>query len=209
VWSAELTCDLNKLYVLSKIQITNGELNGYEPLKALSKFIDVNDLEKLKFAEIKNSIEIKNKTIFIPQFDVKNNALNITLSGTHTFDNFVDYKLKLKLSELLKNKRKAVSANNEFNEEEVTADKGVNLYLSMKGPISNIKISYDKIGTKQKITQELKQEKQNIKEILKKELGISTGDKKENEIKEKKNDTIGMRLPGPNDLDETRNTGGA
>ena len=105
------------------------------------------------------------------------------------FDNFVDYKLKLKLSELLKNKRKAASANNEFNEEEVTADKGVNLYLSMKGPISNIKISYDKIGTKQKITQELKQEKQNIKEILKKELGISTGDKKENEIKEKKNDT--------------------
>lgn len=189
VWSPELTCDLNKLYVLSKIQITNGELNGYEPLKALSKFIDVNDLEKLKFAEIKNSIEIKNKTIFIPQFDVKNNALNITLSGTHTFDNFVDYKLKLKLSELLKNKRKAVSTNNEFNEEETTADKGVNLYLSMKGPIGNMKISYDKIGTKQKITQELKQEKQNIKEILKKELGISTSDKKENEIKEKKNDT--------------------
>jgi hypothetical protein len=189
VWSPELTCDLNKLYVLSKIQITNGELNGYEPLKALSKFIDVNDLEKLKFAEIKNSIEIKNKTIFIPQFDVKNNALNITLSGTHTFDNFVDYKLKLKLSELLKNKRKAVSTNNEFNEEEATADKGVNLYLSMKGPISNMKISYDKIGTKQKITQELKQEKQNIKEILKKELGISTGDKKESDMKEKKNDT--------------------
>ena len=184
VWSSNFRCDLNKLYVLSKIKVSNGELLNYEPLNALGKYIDVNDLRNLKFADLDNIIEIKNKTIFIPQFDVKNNALNITLSGTHSFNNIVDYRMKIKLSELLKNKRKKLS--NEFNEEEVTADRGVNLYISMKGPIDNISITYDKLGTKQKITQELKQEKQNIKEILKKELGID--DNKKSDFKEKQKD---------------------
>ena len=184
IWSSNFRCDLNKLYVLSKIKVSNGELLNYEPLNALGKYIDVNDLRNLKFADLDNTIEIKNKTIFIPQFDVKNNALNITLSGTHSFNNIVDYRMKIKLSELLKNKRKKLS--NEFNEEEVTADRGVNLYISMKGPIDNISITYDKLGTKQKITQELKQEKQNIKEILKKELGID--DNKKSDFKEKQKD---------------------
>lgn len=184
VWSNNFTCDLNKLYVLSKIKVNNGELVNYEPLNALGKYIDVNELRNLKFADLDNTIEIKNKTIFIPQFEVKNNALNITLSGSHTFANVVDYKMKIKLSELLKNKRK--KSNNEFNEEEATADRGVNLYMSMKGPIDNVSITYDKLGTKQKITQELKQEKQNIKELLKKELGLD--DKTKSDIKEKQKD---------------------
>lgn len=184
VWSKTFDCDLNKLYALSKVAVSNGELINYQPLNALGKYIDVNELRNLKFADLNNTIEIKNKTIYIPQFVIQNNALNITLSGTHSFENFVDYKLKIKLSELLKNKRK--KAHNEFNEEEATSDRGVNLYMSMKGPIDNVVITYDRVGAKQKITQEIKQEKQNIKDILKKELGID--DKKKSEIKEKQND---------------------
>lgn len=184
VWSNNFTCDLNKLYAQSQVQISNGELNNYEPLNALGKYIDVNELKNLRFADLSNKIEIKNKTINIPQFDVKNNALNITLSGTHTFDNFIDYRLKIKLNELLKNKRK--NKPNEFNEEE-TSDRGVNLFMSMKGPIDNFKITYDKVGVKQKISQEIKQEQQQIKEILKKELGLDK--KSDPDIKEKKDDS--------------------
>lgn len=184
VWSNNFTCDLNKLYALSEVRIKDGELNDYEPLNVMGKYIDVNELKNLRFADLNNTIEIKNKTIYIPQFDVKNNALNITLSGSHTFDNFIDYRVKVKLNEWLKNKRK--NKPNEFNEEE-TSDRGVNIFMSMKGPIDNFKISYDKIGVKQKVTQELKKEQQNIKEVLKKELGL---DKPQDpDIKEKKTDS--------------------
>ncbi|MES2691449.1 MAG: AsmA-like C-terminal region-containing protein [Bacteroidota bacterium] len=183
VWSNNLDCDLGKLYALCNVDIKNGELNGYKPLEALGKYVDVKELQNLKFADLKNTIEIRNKTIYIPAFDVKNNALNMTLSGTHTLDNFIDYKVKIKLSELLKNRRKATV--NEFNEEE-TADGGMNLYLTMKGPIDNFKIAYDKKEVKQQLKQDLKKEKQSIKEILKKEF---TGDEeKKKDIKEKKND---------------------
>ncbi|MEI6593975.1 MAG: AsmA-like C-terminal region-containing protein [Bacteroidota bacterium] len=182
VWSEKLDCDLDKLYAFGDMQILNGEIINYKPLEGLSKYADVEDLRHIRFSELKNKIEIKNKMIFIPNMDVKSNALNITLSGTHTFGNIVDYKLKIKLSELLKKKRKPTQ--NDFGEEDDENGKGLYLFLTMKGPIDNSKISYDKLGVKNKMKQDIKIEKQNIKELFKKELGIG----KDSSIKEKKND---------------------
>jgi hypothetical protein len=184
VWSNNLDCDLNKLYALGKLKIAKGELNGYKPIEVLAKYADINELRNLKFADLSNTIEIRNRTIYIPAFEVRNSALNLTMSGTHTFDNYIDYRIKLKLSEVLRKNRKP--STNEFNEEE-TSDGGVNIYLSMKGPIDNYKISYDKIGLKQQVKQDIKKEQKNIKEILKKELGLDKEDKQE--IKEKKDDS--------------------
>lgn len=182
IWSPKLECELDKLYAFGEMQVANGEIVNYQPLEGLSKYSDVEDLRHIKFAELKNKIEIKNKMIFLPNMDIKSNALNLTLSGTHTFDNIVDYKLKIKLSELLKKKRKPQT--NEFGEEEDESGKGLYLFLTMKGPIDNAKISYDKLSVKNKMKQDLKIEKQNIKEVLKKELRLG----KDSTIKEKKND---------------------
>ena len=169
VWNKQLVCDLNKLYVSSKVKITGGELIAYKPLESLAKFVDINELKHLKFEELTNQIEIKNKTIYLPLTTIKNNALNLTIQGTHTFDNFIDYNVKIKLSELLRKKRKSTTEN-EFNEEE-TQDGGANIYLNLKGPIDQFKVTYDKKSVKQKMSQELKKEKQEIKDLLKKELG--------------------------------------
>lgn len=179
VWSEALECDLNKLYVSANVKITSGQLVHYKPLESLSRFVDVNELRNIRFSDLNNTIQITNKTIFIPSFEIKNNALNLTLEGTHTFDNFIDYKAKIKLSELVWKNRK--QRPNDFNEEE-TPDKGANIYLSMKGPIDNFKVTWDKKTVRQKVKQDLKTEQKNISDILKKELGIDSGEPK---IKEK------------------------
>lgn len=180
-WNAKLACNLNKLYASGDIHITNGQLLNYEPLDALSKYVSVDDLRNLKFAELKNRIEISNNTIRIPSMDMLNNALNLNISGTHTFDNFMDYHLRIKLSELLSKKRRAQT--NEFNEEETT--EGIFLYLSMKGPADNLKFSYDKKGAREQLKENLKKESEAAKSIWKKELGIQ----KDESIKEKKTDS--------------------
>ena len=182
VWSANLDCDLSKLYAFGDMEISNGEVINYKPLEKLSKYSDVEDLRHIKFAELKNKIEIKNKMIFIPNMDIKSNALNLTLSGTHTFDNIVDYKFKVKLSEILKKKRKP--QKNDFGEEEDESGKGLYLFLTMKGTIDNPKFNYDKLSVKNKMKQDIKIKKENIKDILQKELGIG----KDTTIIEKKND---------------------
>lgn len=183
VWSEKMDCDLDKLYAIGDVTITEGQLINYEPMEAMSKYVNVEDLRNLRFAELKNRIEIKNKKIIIPSMDIQNNALNINLAGTHTFDNYMDYHIKLRLNELLAKKRKKAATTNEFEEEE-TNDKGLNLYISMKGPADNLVFSYDKKEARQKIKQDLKKEGESIKNILKKELGLE----KDETIQEKKSD---------------------
>lgn len=179
-WNNKMECNLDKLMASADVHITNGQLLNYEPLEDLSKYVNVEDLRNLKFADLKNRLEISNGTIRIPSMDVINNALNLNISGTHTFENFMDYHIRIKLSELLAKRRKAKA--NEFNEEE-TAD-GIYLYLSMKGPAGNLKFSYDKKGAREQLKENLKKESEAAKQVWKKELGIE----KDETIKEKKTD---------------------
>lgn len=186
VWSERMDCDLDKLYALGDLHITEGQLINYQPMEALSKYVNNEDLKKIKFADLrfadlKNRIEIKNRKIMIPSMDVKNNALNIKIAGTHTFDNYMDYHLNFRVNELLAKKQKKTV--NEFEEEE-NSDSGLNLYLSMKGPADNLVFAYDKKEAQQKMKQDLKKEGQSIKNILKKELHLE----KDETIKEKKTD---------------------
>jgi hypothetical protein len=164
------------------MEIKQGELNNYEPLMGLSKFADVNDLKNLRFSELKNTLSIKNRTITIPEMAIKNNALNLSISGKHSFDNFVNYSVKLALSELLQKKRKVQP--NEFGEEDAKT-KSWTVYINIEGPMDNLKYSFDRKGVKQQLQQEVTAEKQAIKEVLKEEFKI----KKDTSIKkvEKKN----------------------
>jgi hypothetical protein len=68
---------------------------------ALSKFIDVNELKNLKFASLANTLSIKNRIVTIPAMQIQSNALNVDFAGTHNFDNIIDYRLKILLSDLI------------------------------------------------------------------------------------------------------------
>ena len=105
--------------------------------------------------------------------DITSSAISISASGTHTFENIIDYHLKLLLSDVLSRKaKKAKKENEEFG---VIADDGLgktNIFISMKGPINNPKIGYDGKGAQQKIKNDLVQEKQSLKKILNQEFGL-------------------------------------
>jgi hypothetical protein len=166
--------------------LLNGELINYKPLAALSKFVSLTDLQNLKFAELNNTIEIREQTITIPKMLIENNAVNITLSGSQNFDNFIDYDLKVNLSEVLRKKLKA--KDNEFGEED-EKKKGINLFINMRGPIDNLKFVYNKTAVKQNIKEKAKVEGKSIIETLKKEVGIIPNNTKTTDKpKEKQND---------------------
>ncbi len=186
IWDEKLNCKTDKIYAQIKIQLLNGELINYKPLAALSKFVSLTDLQNLKFAELNNTIEIREQTITIPKMLIENNAVNITLSGSQNFDNFIDYDLKVNLSEVLRKKLKA--KDNEFGEED-EKKKGINLFINMRGPIDNLKFVYNKSAVKQNIKEKAKVEGKSIIEILKKEVGITPNNTKTTDKpKEKQND---------------------
>ena len=171
--SPDLKMDLDKLYAGVEMIIENGEMNNVEAMKSLSRFIELKDLENVRFSTLKNQIEIKNQIITIPKMEVKSNAINIVASGTHTFKNEINYRVKLSLNELLSKKAKnAKKENDEFGE---VADDGLgrtNIFLLMTGTVEHPTIKYDSKSAIKNVQQDLKVEKQTLKTILKEEFGL-------------------------------------
>jgi hypothetical protein len=178
-WDQDFIFNKPAFKAIAKLKFKDGQLNQYEPLYALSKFVDLEALKNLKFKELENTLEIKQEQVTIPEMYIQTNAMNLLLSGQHTFDNVLDYRLKITLSEIINRKRKVQS--NEFGEEDEKPGQ-INLFLRIKGPANHLKFTYDHKAVKEKISQELKKEGADLKEILKKEFGF----KKDSSIKEKK-----------------------
>jgi hypothetical protein len=157
----------------SDFVIENGELINFEPVTELSSFVELSELQHIKFSTLKNSILIKDEKVFVPQMDINSSAFNITVSGTHDFDNYFEYKVRLSLNEILAGKAKKVKKENEEFGIIEPEDKGrTNIYLSVTGTPDDFKIRYDKKEAVNKIKSDLHEEKKLLKTILREELGL-------------------------------------
>ena len=170
--SFDSTFSIRKESILSEnsINIQKGELIAFSPILALSRFIEVEELENIKFATLENNILIKDEQVIIPSMDIQTNALNMSASGIHEFNNHYDYRLKLKLSQLLYSKARG-SRNSEFIVAEDESDSRV-LFLKLIHDESGTRVEMDREKTAEKIRNDLNQEKSELKKILNEELGL-------------------------------------
>ena len=142
--------------------IKNGELNNFEPLKKLNKYIDDESLNRLRFADLKNEIHIENQTIYIPQMDIRSNATDIRLSGTHTFDQHIDYRVVAPL-----NNKKKIDPDEAFGAIEDDGSGKPKIFLKITGTTYKYEVSLDKDAVKKKIAGDLKKEVQELKDAFK------------------------------------------
>ena len=161
--------DYNQIVVVADVTIDKGELNNFEPMKSLSAFVKIDELKNIRFTKLNNQIEIRNSTINIPTMNIFTNSINLEASGIHTFENIIDYKIKLNLLQLLSNKFKSKN-NFDIDAVEQNEDGLLFLFITMKGPASDPVIKYDKKSVKEKIKKDVEIEKINLKNILQKEF---------------------------------------
>ncbi len=154
--------------------IRQGELNQFEPLQQLNRYLDDEGLSKLRFADLTNEIHIENKTVYIPQMEIRSNVTTIQLSGTHTFDQRIDYRIVAPL----RNKKK-IDPDEAFGALEESKGQS-RVFLKITGTTDNYEVSYDKSAVKQKIASDLKKEVKELKDAFrlkgkqkKKELELS------------------------------------
>lgn len=142
--------------------IKNGELNNFEPLQKLSKYVGDNNLHALRFADLKNDIHIERSTVFIPMMEVVSNATVLQISGTHRFDQQIDYRIVTPLQ----NKRaiNLEEAAGAIEEMEGRAK----LFLKIAGTTDNYRVVYDTDAVRRKIASDLKREVQELKDLFKK-----------------------------------------
>lgn len=167
--NSDLTVNQETVEAIADLEIQNGELNDFQPLQALSKFLDADGLRNVKFETLKNHIEVSRKTVLIPQMEIKSSSLNLVGYGTHTFGNDIEYHVNMRFSDLLKSrKKKNVIPENAIEDDGLGKPR---LYLKITGPIDDPIVQYDTKAVTRKIVDEFKNEKQVFKDVIKKEFG--------------------------------------
>lgn len=158
--------------------IKGGGLNNFEPMQKLNRYLDENDLSRLRFADLKNDIHIEQKTIYIPQMEIRSNATTIQLSGTHTFDQHIDYRVAAPFRN-----RKRIDPDEIFGAVEDDGKGPMKIYLKITGTTEQYNVSLDKQAVKQKIASDIRREVQELKEAFK-----TKGKKKKKELELKEDD---------------------
>ncbi len=151
----------------NELRIVDGELSNFTPLLALSRFIEVEELKHIEFQTLENNILIKNNAVIIPAMDIRSSALDLSASGLHGFDGLYDYRIQLKLSDLLYKKAKTT----EFEVAEDDNDRRT-LFLKISDEGRGSEVEIDRKKAAEKIREDLKQEKQTLKRVLNSELGL-------------------------------------
>lgn len=166
---SDFSVNTESVEAIADIEIRNGELNNFEPLQALSRFLDAKDLRNIRFETLRNRIEISHKTVLIPSMQIKSSALDLAGYGTHTFGNDINYHVNMLLSDVIRAKQK----NKKVSEQSIEDDGygKPRLFLKLTGPIDDPLVQYDTHAVKNKIIDDFKNEKQVFKDVIQKEFG--------------------------------------
>jgi hypothetical protein len=171
-WNNDFDLMAEKIVADSKIQITGGELVNFEPLTSLSRFIEVEELKHVRFSKLQNEIFIRNQIVTIPAMEIQSSAFNINVSGTHSFSNQFNYRLRVLLSDVLFAKAKRAKKENEqfaFVEEDGVGRTILPLILS--GTPDDYKVTYDRRAAADIIRQGFEDEKKTLRKLLNEEFG--------------------------------------
>lgn len=157
--------------------ITDGALINFDPVRALSKFIELSELENIKFDKLENDFFIKENVFYLPQMDIKSSAANLLVNGKHSFDNDYQYHVKMLLSEILSNKaRKNKTLSDEFGEIEDDGLGRTSVFLKIDGKGEDVKVTYDMKAAGNQIREDVKKEKATLKTIFNEEYGLYRSD---------------------------------
>ena len=168
-----LNPDVRSITAEGKYSISNGSLINFDPVKALSKFISLSELENIKFEKLENEFFIRSNVFYIPQMDIKSSAVDLSVNGKHSFDNDYEYHVKMLLSEILSKKaRKTRVRAEEFGEVEDDGLGRTSIYLLLKGKGDKVDVSYDMKAQGNEIKQNIKKEKENLRTIFNEEYGL-------------------------------------
>ena len=149
------------LIVDADMLIKNGQLKGFEPMQALSVFINEKRLADISFSNISSKISVRNKTIHLPATIIESDITTVTIEGTHTFDQHINYGVKVPLKAILTGKKEQMPAD------AIRPDAGgSHLFLRITGTTDDFKISYDSYAVKEKIITDIKKEKEELQETI-------------------------------------------
>lgn len=167
-WAADGTFLEDKLRVFGDIKVQEGEIVNFDILDDFGTYIKQKDLAHIKFSNMRNWMEIKNGKLYVPAMFIQTNALNLTISGRHSFENKFEYNVKVNAGQIFFSKFKKYNPD---KQPQPAKKKGwFNLYYRIYGHIDKYQFKSDKSKVKRNFKNS-EHRKKEIQAALKKEFG--------------------------------------
>ena len=129
----------------ANLEVLDGELRDFGMLENFAFALKSGDLERVRFTRLANVFEIRDRTIYIPAMFIQSSAINLTLSGSHTFDQYLDYHVKVNAGQVVTNKL----SRHDSALEVLPARNGLfNVYYTVRGPLETYTVRSDKQAVK-------------------------------------------------------------
>lgn len=141
-WSPDLRFEEEATSIQAKLTIRDGALVDFAPMEDLSDFVKVKELRHIEFSELKNDIRVQGTQVVLPAMQIKSTAMNLWISGIHTFDNNIDYQMQIDLLDVLA--RKVKLGKMKLEQAEQRQDGLFNLYVTMTGTVDEPVLATDK-----------------------------------------------------------------
>ncbi len=168
-WDEEGNFLMDRLRVLAGIGISDGTLQGFEMLQDFSDFVHIRDLREINFVDMQNFLEIRNRRLYLPVMFIRSNALNLTISGEHSFDNEIAYYLKVNAGQVLTDRFRKHDPS--LKPKPARQSGFFNLYYAMLGTLEDYNIT----AAKQRVKEDFERSefrKREIQRALEQEFGI-------------------------------------
>lgn len=176
--SGSMDIQPEQVYALVDVRIDNGELIGLESLQEIASYVREHKLiapfvheerfaEKLahvRFSTLENVIRVEEGVVHIPQMDIRSSAMDISVAGTHRFDQAIDYTIGFRLRDILVRKEKEI--------DEADDGLGRQMFVYMRGNSSSPEFGMDKEAARRDRRDEIAAERQNVRALLRQDLGL-------------------------------------
>ena len=123
-------------------------------------------LKDVDFQTMENSIFIRNGQVEIPKMTIRSTALDMDVSGRHSFNDEIDYRFAFRFRDL-----KATKSQSEFGQV-IDDGTGIRLFLRMHGTLDKPIYAWDTEGRKAQAKEYRQEEKSQAKSMLKAEFGF-------------------------------------
>lgn len=94
----DLTPKLDRTEALMSMRITEGRLENFSPMQAMSDFMGDKNLNNIRFGEMENDFAFKDGTLNVPKMKIASTLGYIFLSGNQDADSRINYQVQVPLS---------------------------------------------------------------------------------------------------------------
>ncbi len=128
------------------IRLRQGILHHFPPLQQLAKYAPQEDLKEVHFPTLKNRLQIQKGTIHIPPMELHSSVKRMQLSGTHSLDGKINYRLVVPLSG--------------------QGLEGINLFLKLQGDVNDYSVTFDTQGLADALQDDLQAQGHALQQLL-------------------------------------------